>query len=130
MEIFKVGDRIVNTQPNSYNSGKRGTLMAITPKFKVIYDDGEHGESSTGEYYKIIKTTNENTMIKTVSNMMKRLLDADTQTLVKAGYINGDLELTCRGLLALQTIIFVQNKAALVESAQADITEAEAQKGN
>lgn len=54
----------------------------------------------------------------TIGNMMKRLLDADTQTLVKAGYINGDLELTEAGKKALWAITFTLNKDALVKEAQ------------
>lgn len=56
--------------------------------------------------------------MSTIGNMMKRLLDADTQTLVKAGYINGDLELTEAGKKALWAISFTANKAALVAEAQ------------
>lgn len=63
--------------------------------------------------------------MKKVSNMMKRLLDADTQKLVKAGYINGDLELTPEGHKALNTILFEENKAKLVKMAEEDIAEAE-----
>lgn len=58
-----------------------------------------------------------------LNNMMKQLLDSDTQTLVKAGYINGDLELTPEGQSALQTILFAANKAALVTAGQAKLDE-------
>lgn len=61
--------------------------------------------------------------MKTISNMMKKLLDADTQALVKAGYINGDLELTTEGGQALQMISFIANKAELVKMAQEKIIE-------
>lgn len=47
---------------------------------------------------------------------------------VKAGYINGDLNLTDEGQDALMAILFAANKADLVTSAQAVITEAEAEK--
>ena len=55
--------------------------------------------------------------------MTKRLLDKDTQTLCKAGYINGDLELTENGRNALDTIIFTANKAELVKMAQEELDE-------
>jgi hypothetical protein len=58
-----------------------------------------------------------------VSSMMKRMLDADAQTLYKAGYINGDLELTDKGRTALNTIIFVANKSELVKMAQEELDE-------
>lgn len=54
---------------------------------------------------------------------MKKLLDKDTQTLVKAGYINGDLDLTPAGKLALYSILFEANKSALVEMAKEEIKE-------
>ena len=57
--------------------------------------------------------------------MMKRLLDKDTRTLYKAGYINGDLELTENGRNALDTIIFTANKAELVKMAQEELDEEE-----
>jgi hypothetical protein len=61
-----------------------------------------------------------------LNNMMKRLLDSDTQTLVKAGYINGDLELTDKGQEALDSVLFAANKAELVTLAQADLNENQA----
>ena len=54
---------------------------------------------------------------------MKKLLDSDTQTLVKAGYIDGDLNLTDEGREALHSELFTANKAALVKSAQAKLDE-------
>lgn len=57
-------------------------------------------------------------IMKTLTTMMQKLLDAPTQTLVKAGYINGDLELTNEGNNALMAILFVANKDALVADAQ------------
>lgn len=68
------------------------------------------------------------TIMTTLNTMMKKLLDADTQTLVKAGYINGDLELTTEGKQALIEIIFDLNKSALVAVAQAKLDEAKADK--
>jgi len=55
--------------------------------------------------------------------MMKRLLDKDTRTLYKAGYINRDLELTENGRNALNTILFTANKAELVKMAQEELDE-------
>lgn len=123
---LSIGQRIVGT--GTTNTGKTGYIAGVCDnEYVVAYDDGTFGH---GTNYKAITSTNNTPMIKTVSNMMKKLLDADTQALVKAGYINGDLEMTNIGLKALQTILFVANKAALVESAKADIAEAEATKTN
>lgn len=64
-------------------------------------------------------------IMKRLNNMMKRLLDADTQTLVKAGYINGDLELTDLGRGALIVILFDVHKSDLVAEAAESLKEEE-----
>jgi len=55
--------------------------------------------------------------------LMKRLLDKDTQTLVKAGFLDKDLSLTSEGEAEVLAIILEANKKALVEAAQAKIDE-------
>ncbi len=59
-----------------------------------------------------------------LSSIAKRLLDADTKVLIKAGYMHSDLSLTEKGLKSLTSIVFEQNKAAVVAEAQADLDEA------
>lgn len=56
---------------------------------------------------------------------MKRLLNKEIQTLVKAGFINGDLELTSSGQKALSACLFDQFKDKLVEEAQEILDEQE-----
>ncbi len=68
---------------------------------------------------------NKKTIMQKVSNMMKKILDKDTQALVKAGFINGNLDLTCDGVAALNAIIFSEKKAELVALANEKIAEAE-----
>jgi hypothetical protein len=58
-----------------------------------------------------------------LSAMLKLMLGADEQVLYKAGYINGDLELTEKGKAGLVAILFAANKATLVKLAQADLDE-------
>ena len=64
-------------------------------------------------------------IMKQLSNMMKKLLDGDTQKLVKAGFINGDLELTNAGREELTSILFTLHKAELVSRAHEVIEEEE-----
>lgn len=104
-----------------------------------LWNDTHQGSRWDNEYEKTHKyswhvtrsnfiklTINKNkTFMSKVSTMMKKLLDADTQALVKAGFVNGDLELTSEGTKQLQTILFVANKAALVEAAEEVIAEEE-----
>ncbi len=66
--------------------------------------------------------------MKKLGNMMKKLLSSDTQELVKAGYINGDLDLTSEGKEALWSILFSLNQPALVDMAKEANIEAEKNK--
>ncbi len=59
-----------------------------------------------------------------LSNIAKRLLDADTKTLRKANFLDSELNLTHEGKSALWAILFDANKAALVAAAQEAIDEA------
>lgn len=74
--------------------------------------------------YKPVKKT----IMNTVTTMMKKMLDGDTQALVKAGYVNGGLELTPEGKIALVEILFTEYKTELVASAKEVIKEAEKNK--
>jgi len=64
------------------------------------------------------------TIMNKLSIMMKKLLSSDIQTLVKAGYINGDLNLTTEGERALNAVLFEANKKALVELAEKELADA------
>ncbi len=55
--------------------------------------------------------------------MVKKILDADTRTLVKAGFINGDLALTDDGVSELMGILFLEKKDELVKIANDKITD-------
>ncbi len=59
-----------------------------------------------------------------VSEMFKRLLDADTQALVEAGFLSENLELTDCGKGQLVALLFAANKDALVILAKAKLAEA------
>lgn len=146
MSRFKVGDRVevIRDFAGLNLQGKQGTVVDIQPVIAsydvgVEFDEGffeEHGcngkaEKGHGRYgldseLKLLET--KKSLMKKVSNMMKKLLDSDTQTLVKAGFINGDLELTTEGNKALNEILFTTNKAELVKNAQAIIDEENSKK--
>jgi len=67
------------------------------------------------------------TIIKTnmtkLNVMMKKLLDKDIQLLIKADYINGDLEPTVKGKAAIDALNFIDRKEELVVMAKEDIEE-------
>lgn len=62
-------------------------------------------------------------LMTTINTMMKKLLDGDTQKLLKAGLINGDLEVTEKGKSELITHLFLANKADMVKVAEEIIKE-------
>jgi hypothetical protein len=66
-------------------------------------------------------------MIKKLSNFIKKSVDANTQELLKAGFINGDLEPTYEGLEELKQIQWFANYDALVASAKEHNAAAEAE---
>jgi hypothetical protein len=58
-----------------------------------------------------------------VNTMMKKLLDADTQALIKAGFLDGELDVTDKAQRELWAILFQANKGALVELAKTELAE-------
>lgn len=129
---LKIGDRVTISPSSSYyldQGGMIGTGRIITIStsynslpYKVESQDTKYFNSYAEKDLILVTTT---TLMKTVSNMFKKLTDSKTQTLYKAGYINGDLELTTEGTAALMEITFTANKDALVAQAEAEIAEAE-----
>ena len=99
-------------------------LDHIKPGVSEFDIDREGGCRKLGNYDII----SNNTIMNKLSIMMKKLLDKDTQTLVKAGFINGDLDLTGAGQSALNTVLFIEKKAELVKLAEEVLAEAEKNK--
>lgn len=64
-----------------------------------------------------INKTNK-TIMEKVSNGFKLFTDKKTQTLKKAGFINGDLEMTDEGVSVLLNIILAEKKDELVAKAE------------
>lgn len=92
-------------------------------KTGLSYQLGAIGQTSQIENYIINSTTT--TIMNKLSIMMKKLLDKDTQILVKAGFIDGDLDLTEEGILALNSILFIEKKTEFVKMAEEIIAEQE-----
>jgi len=90
---------------------------------------------TTQEYLNKFKQTsdekpNKQRKIKMKLNiMMKKIFDKDIKTLIKADFIDGDLEFTETGKEALFAVLFELNKEALVVLAQEKIQEEEKERG-
>lgn len=121
------------TRVRSTGFGMRfvGCVFKVTGKgFGLLYGEGIPSGMSYTDLDRIgssiIKENKERPPLMTrVNNMMKKLLDSDTQTLIKAGYLNNDLQMTDAGRLALIATLFEANKAALVVLAQEELEEQE-----
>ncbi len=127
----------------SYNCYVDKRDLELVPELKsyisgmdVPYNFGDLWEASvttsasmtTENLNKCVESLKSKTKIskmKKLGNMMKKLLDSDTQTLVKARFINGDLEITDTGTRALIEILFTDKKTELVKLAQEQIDEEE-----
>lgn len=57
------------------------------------------------------------------STLMKRLLDSDTKTLIKAGFLDSELDLTEEGETELMSLLLLANKEAMVKAALEKIQE-------
>lgn len=71
---------------------------------------------------KIIRKADNKSTMK-ITNLVKKILDKDTRTLVKAGFINGDLALTDDGVSELLGILFLEKKDELVAIANEKLTD-------
>lgn len=131
MSTLKIGDEVKRI------SGKnKGMMIGDTSFVLEVFETTVSLEDFEGFHLKsalqVINEDKENTshkptMIKKLSNFYKKFTDVKTQALVKAGYLNGDLEPTPKAYDKLEEISFFANYEALVVAAQEEITEAEAE---
>lgn len=100
-------------------TGERKIRWYMHPETKIYRQFTEHEKS-----IKARPTSREATTQSTKSNDMnlstlaKKMFDAETKTLIKAGLLNSNLELTSEGRDELNAILFLENKKALVERAK------------
>lgn len=91
-------------------------------EFRTEYYKGEPISPSKG-----VTEENMYQFLQKLTTNIRRMLNANDQTLYRAGYLNGDLEMTERGKQALLGVLLHQEevKTALVEEAKTFIDEAE-----
>lgn len=138
MYKFKVGDQFYVTTENF-----EGGIMEITSvredhhypyrvsvikigsgsRCKELGDTGSNWRDD-GDMY-LINNKNK-TMAQKIGIFAKKLLDSNTQTLLKAGYIDSNLELTAKGKSNLDLIAFQTNMTALVAMATEELAEEDA----
>lgn len=124
---YERGDK-VEVIANGSNHGSRvGTVLTYLDDFR-----GEGilvTENKMYYYYSDVKKVNDTMEKVKINPLVAANLDADTQALVEAGYLDARLMTTPKGLDALMAILYIANKAQLVTDAQAELSEVAAKKG-
>ena len=69
------------------------------------------------------KPSKKTTTMGKITQLAKTLLDKDTKTLIKAGFVDKSLEVTEEGQAELNAITFLANKEALVKAAEEKLKE-------
>lgn len=124
--VIKVGNtvRAVKGKRNPCNELKNDG--SNTGKITEVHDEHfatngcTHGYNENW-YLEIVKSNK--TIMTKLNVMMKKLLSKDTQTFIKADFINGDLELTETVKDALAIINFETHKVALLKVAEEKLEE-------
>lgn len=121
LERYVEGKSIQENSDNGVWRMCEGTVAAVKPSkqnIQYVYV----GVQYEGYQYVLQQNSLElvikNKTMKKIGIMMRKLLSPETQELVKAEYINGDLELTTEGREALMSILFTVHKEELVKLAK------------
>lgn len=133
---FKIGDRVKRNKKNGdprknavSKEGDIGTITGLYPHdyecYEIDWDKGETSESTGRDLLELI-SKDKKSIMKKISNYYKKFTDAKVQSLVKAGYLNGDLEPTEKAHDAIKEINFFANQDELVKRADEEIAEEEA----
>lgn len=69
----------------------------------------------------VLPTTNVENM--NITSLAKRLLSKEDRTLIRAGYLTSDLELTTKGKGELLSLLFFEKKSELVKLAEEELKE-------
>lgn len=132
---IKVGDevkRIAGTQ----HGMEIGDTDIVTEVGETCVSLETYGDGHLKSKLKIINSNGactvgasapQKTMLKKISAFYKKFTDANTQALVKAGYLNGDLEPTSKARAKVADLAFFSNYDALVAAANEEIAEADAE---
>ena len=92
-----------------------------TYKIRSFGEATRMGSSTNYKWEYIYEIIEEDNSMNVLSSMLRRGLDKDMQILYKVGFINGDLELTDKGINALNAICYDAFKDKLVSEAQIEL---------
>jgi len=113
--IVEIGETLVQVDRDG-GSGRWSCLVRGNGKVAGAYlmDDGTHN---------LELLTKRKTIMQKLTPMLRRALSKELQTLYKADYIDGDLELTKEGRNAMWAILLETNKEEVVKLAQEKLDE-------
>lgn len=125
-ERFRVANHV---KGNEDVEGKCATVMWAGKEghYNILYD----GDTETGGWYDegdMELISDRKGIMQTLSAMAKRLLDKDTKTLIKAGYLSTDLSITEKGIKHINAFLFDKFKSDIVKVAEEVIAEEEKDK--
>lgn len=137
--MFKIGSKVATATSSYCDRGSKGTIVtkSDTPKiWGVEFDEIGNGHDLNGFLNRyngwwiyeselvLLEPNKEEQTMNPVSNMAKKFLDADTQSLIEAGYLSSNLELTNAGISVRDEIMFDAAQKELIKAAKAKIAEA------
>ncbi len=135
--MINVGDRVerIAEGKSDFEVGEEGIVVRVSGDYRNVDVELDNGDVSTGNAPSKLRVLSRSrstnrapaqpTMLRKLNSFMRQFLDSDVQTLVKAGFINGDLEPTAEGIDALHSVLFQEKKAELVKIAEAIVADAE-----
>jgi len=118
---YKVGNRLRNSE-----SGKIITITGIRDhEYCYTLEGNNHcREVHLNKYYTLLTKDNKiKTTMKKLTSMMRKAFSPELQKLYKAGFINGDVEITEEGRSELWTLVFDAHYKELVVLAQEKLKE-------
>lgn len=121
MAKFKIGDTVKVTSNNHCKNYDIGTVYVIDSMTPDSNYGGicfpSIGNGMYGEDLELIKTN----IMTNISPMAEKLINADTKVLMETGIIDNSMNLTSKGLAALQALSFETHKESLVKLAKEEI---------
>jgi len=131
MKGFNVGDKVRVLEVGAVTPLKEGDIVTVDRvdsdgEITKIKEANDIQYSYHNSWYELVSNklvSNKKSFMKSLTPMLKTMLDKKGRTLYKAEFLNGDLELTTEGSTALMTILFEQNKDELVTLAKEKLAE-------
>lgn len=129
---FKVGDK-VKLVTSKYGDSATNPVVLTEDNLASAYEAMRHYAYSplSWDHYPMVdhlESNNKSNRMQKLTKTLRRVLKPNMRAIYKAGYINGDLELTEEGKSALNTILLEQYEEQLAELAKADIKEMKEEK--